>query len=49
MFCACGDGRVCLNPFNTVDTDEAVNEDVDTDNDPEEDVVDYSNDEEDNV
>jgi len=39
----------CLNSFNTVDTDEAVNQDVDTDNDHEEDVVDYSNDEEDNV
>jgi len=44
MFCACGAGRVCLNPFNTVDTDKAVNQDVDTDNDPKEDV-----DEEDNV
>jgi len=49
MFCACVGGRVCLNPFNAVDTDEAVNQDVDHDNDPEEDVVDYRYDEDDNV
>lgn len=49
MFYACGGGRACLNPFNSADTDEAVNQDVDTDNDHEEDVVDDSNDEKDNV
>ena len=49
MFCACGGGRACLNAFNTVDTDQAVNQDVDTDNDHDEDVENDSNDEEDNV
>ena len=49
MFWACGGGCTCLNPFNTADTDEAVNQDVDTDNDHEEDIVDDSNDEEDKM
>ena len=49
MFCACGGGCTCLNPFNKKDTDEAVSQDVDTDDDQDEDVEDDSNDEEDCV
>jgi hypothetical protein len=46
MFCACGGGYTCLNPFNT---DEVVSEDVDTHDDQDEDVEDIRNDEEDCV
>ena len=47
LFCACGGASACLNPFNTVDPDEAGYQDVDSDND--ENVEDNGNDEEDIV
>jgi hypothetical protein len=49
MFCACGGGCTCLNPFNTNDTDETVREDVDTDDDKYEDVEDICNTKEDSL
>lgn len=49
IFCVCGGGRDCLNPFNAKIIDEPVNQDVDIDNDHDEDVQDDNSDVEDTV